>query len=380
MSRGVKDLRELICVSRLTFRESDDEASFSDQEGRLSRAFEEISFSSSSDNFSRQGSAQSTRGPYNHRSPDSGFGTNGISPEAQVGMVAIQPRMPRPPGQTRPTAAKKKKRRKKHEMLPIGQYDLPGPTCLPPVRSDSQTSPQPRSSSSSDGESVPYHATPVKNVAQRPMMPHQHASQRKGNFDDMLSFMDATMISDWLTKSNEDVTDLTQWCHKRENFVHFAHFWFTDFPEVQRVDIFKLEHSILIDHLTVAFTSGNNLGNVCHRDITEFIEAVFKEYPDKLMSSKGAFMFLDYLDILISERQQAYKKLLADVRCSTRVKTYAQLTLAVRAFCLVSIWVAIVNFYRRLASGSLGRGGLPIPMSTIANTDPNPQRMFHAIR
>ena len=40
----MKDLRELICVSRLTIRDSDqeDELSFSDDDGRLSRALEEL--------------------------------------------------------------------------------------------------------------------------------------------------------------------------------------------------------------------------------------------------------------------------------------------------------------------------------------------------
>ena len=62
MSRGVKDLRELICVSRLTIRDSDgeDELSFSDDDGRLSRALEELGIHS--DTNGRILSANSSRG------------------------------------------------------------------------------------------------------------------------------------------------------------------------------------------------------------------------------------------------------------------------------------------------------------------------------
>lgn len=53
------------------------------------------------------------------------------------------------------------------------------------------------------------------------------------------------------------------------------------------------------------------------------------------MSSKGAHLFLDYLDVLTSERATAYRRLLSDVKCGTKVKQYAQWLLAIRSFSLV---------------------------------------------
>ena len=71
MSRGIKDLRELICVSRLTIRDSDeDEIPISDDEGRMSR-FGSLSISSeTSGSESRQSSAKSNKGQGSRISPD----------------------------------------------------------------------------------------------------------------------------------------------------------------------------------------------------------------------------------------------------------------------------------------------------------------------
>ena len=69
-------------MSRLTMRESDeDEILISDDEGSM-RHFSSLSMSSeTSGSESRQSSAKSNKGRGSRISPDSGFSTNGISPE-----------------------------------------------------------------------------------------------------------------------------------------------------------------------------------------------------------------------------------------------------------------------------------------------------------
>ena len=81
MSRGIRDLRDLICVSRLTIRHSDDEIFSSDEDsslpptGRLSQLSRKLSRNSlSSTGTSREGSAANQRGEAVPRSPDSGIG------------------------------------------------------------------------------------------------------------------------------------------------------------------------------------------------------------------------------------------------------------------------------------------------------------------
>ncbi len=365
MSRGIKDLRELICVSRLTIRDSDEEIIISDDEGgRISRfnysAFDEegrisrfnypgFSYQSSSTDTSRQSSAQSQRGR-SQNSPDSGISTaNGISPDGDIlrlsksgsisGIPAGEPQhVPAPPQGKK----KKKKRQRSHKEVKIldtlpTMHELPKPKPLPPVRTDS-FSPPPESSSPSvysSDEDCAETSEPIKT----PVPPQNPAFSRsamfsrvrgakpsassvplsKGNFDYMLTFLDATLISEWLSISNEAVVDITSWCQKGENYVRFAHFWLSEMPPMQRQEILKLEYSILIDQFQLAFASGRDVGQVKYKDLVHFMQAVFKEYPAGLFSSKGSHMFLNYLDVLTSERTEEYKKLLTDAKCSTKV-------------------------------------------------------------
>ena len=73
MSRGIRDLRDLICVSRLTVRHSDDEIFSSDEDDNVAQLSRNMSRSSlSGSQCSREGSATTER--VGQRSPDSGIG------------------------------------------------------------------------------------------------------------------------------------------------------------------------------------------------------------------------------------------------------------------------------------------------------------------
>lgn len=198
----------------------------------------------------------------------------------------------------------------------------------------------------------------------------------------MLTFIDANLLSEWLQTSNRNVTDLATFCHAGENFVQFAHFWLSEFPDHQKHEIFRLEHSIVLDNLSFAFALGRQSGDVRRRDVTKFMEAIFREYPAKLLSVKGPHLFLNYLDVLSSERQEAYKQVLSDVKCSTRVKCHAQWTLGIRSYALVNVWTAVVNFYRKFLrdTGADQNIARPVPISAVNKNDPYEVRMYQAIR
>ena len=390
MSRGIKDLRELICVSRLTVHNSDEEFPPSDDEvllGRLSRLSFGIDTQSLSDaEDSRQSSAGSTR-EFTSYTPDSGIATNGnsreendpITPpmEAEASFVPMAP-VP-PSGDVMPSKSRSKRRRKKKSQSEVmgPLHELPKTAPLPPVRSNSMGSSR-ASSSSSDGISA--RAEVIAPISKRKDYA-SNTSQQEGNFDDILTYLDATQVSEFLLLANSHVADLATWCYTGENFVHFAHFWLSDFPDMQKQEIIHLEYSILLDQLQFAFASGRDSGKVKQRDIQRFLGAVFREYPSRLLSSKGAFLFLDYLDILSSERTEQYKKVLSNVKCSTRIKQHAQWTLAIRSFTLVSVWIAIVNFYRKLTiNTSKSLSDSSVSLSSIGTSNPNQKRMYQAIR
>lgn len=436
MSRGPKDLRDLICVSRLTFQESDEEI-ISDDE-RLAADFDTLSLGSSGSCDSRQGSVVQSKSLIGPRiSPDSGCIANGGSPPNGQMPVNSEELKLDLSGLHHRKKSKKTKRKKKALHVEPPRHKLPKQAPLPPVgrsfseescvkslsRSSScdsgQVTPTPNSNETStntssksvndnDGSTLshkpkirireiqtnpePYSSTEgdvdVESEPVKPTQPKTKAGQKPpqsvsnpetGNFDEMLCFMDATVVSSWLTRANNNVTELSSYVLADDNFVRFAHFWLTDFPDTQKREIFELEVEILREELGFAFSVGRDQRKVTQHDISNLIGAIFREYPSRLLSSKGNFLFLDYLDILSSERTQKYKKLLSDVKCSTKNRQYAQWVLATRSFALVSMWSAIVNFYRNLLGRHGNTNGLPVP-NIHPNKNIHGKRLFQALK
>ena len=90
-------------------------------------------------------------------------------------------------------------------------------------------------------------------------------------------------------------------------------------------------------------------------------------------------MFLDYLDVLSStHRHDAYKRLLSNVKCSTRISEHAQNILACRAFALLSLWSAVVNFYRTIHPEKARVKSLPSGYVSVSARRNN--RAFQATR
>lgn len=351
MSRGVRDLRDLICVSRLTVRDSDEE--FISDDDHVANDFDRLSLGSNDSSDSRNS------GSGKRFSPDSGCVTNGETPpEVSTSTELPSPMLvDSPAGETGITKKKKKKKKTKAFLsVPMG-YELPQKHMpLPPVR--------PSSSFDVDMSSQPIGA----------MQP-----PKPSNYDHIMCYMDATVVSAWLTRANENVEKLSSFCNSGENFVRFAHFWLSDFPSAQRQEIYELENGILTEELSFAFTVGREQRKIGYKDILDLSKAVFREYPGRLLSSKGPHIFLDILGVLTSGKKEEYKKMLSDIKCSTKNKQYAQWLLATRSFALVSCWSAIVNFYRNLVDRLHQNTMLSFP-SKLESEDIHFTRLSQAIR
>uniref|UniRef100_A0A1I8IT49 FAM220 domain-containing protein n=1 Tax=Macrostomum lignano TaxID=282301 RepID=A0A1I8IT49_9PLAT len=149
------------------------------------------------------------------------------------------------------------------------------------------------------------------------------------------------------------LADLSRWCLSDDHFVDLAHFWLTAFPEEAKQDLFRLEHGCLLDQLAFAFKSGAAAAApVPQSELRRLLLAVFREFPDRLLSARGAHTFLDYLDTLTAGRSHAdCRRLLTDVRLATDVRQHAEWLLALRSFAICSrliLWTAVANFYRAL--------------------------------
>jgi len=392
MSRGVRDLRELVCVSRLTYRDSDEEDEVWSDEDRVGKELSKLELS---DGSSSPGSRSSSEGAHPLErllSPDSGFVTNGSPVDKSesatgTGIVTNGSPVDKSEGATGPAAPKaaegvpkgaeakprskskpsKRKRKKAALQALSSQHDLPKLPLLPPVQNENYL---------------------FQDTCSPPDGPEQMADARggrdcqtrRGDFDAMLTYMDATIVAEWLTRSNTALEDMTTYCSQGDNFVQFAHFWLSEFPDTQKQEIYEMEHEILVEEVGLAFAVGKESRKVVRRDVTDLVSALFREYPTKLFSSRGTHLFLSHLDILTSDRTERYKKLLADVRCSTKNRQYAQWLLATRSFALVSMWSAIVNFYRNLLGQHGIPPGLPVPAFSSSGDSVYQRRLLQAVR
>lgn len=378
MSRGVRDLRELICVSRLTFRASDDdEPKFLSDDEVVTKDFDQLSISSADS----LGGPEATSGG-RYVSPDSGCITNGSTPpeirmEEDTHTTTLPVVVKSPPIPTKVGRTRRKKKRAPHKVLSTipSKHELPKPPRIPPLRSRYKAD-----SSSDDDSDVDMDSRPMQRYGAHSQPANgSKKSRADGNFDDILCYMDATVVSNWLSRANKMVTELTTYCNSDDNFVTFAHFWFSGFEDVQKIELFELEHDILVEEMNFTFAVGKEQRKVTQRDLNSFISALFREYPSRLLSAKGTNMFLNHLDVLSSQKQAQYKRLLSDVKCSTKNKQYAQWILATRSFALVSVWSAVVNFYRNL----LGKVSPPRPWPCgpcQREEDTHLHRMGQAIR
>jgi hypothetical protein len=196
-----------------------------------------------------------------------------------------------------------------------------------------------------------------------------------GNFDHILTYIDASVVSDWLNRSNKYLKKMFKWHSKStselnnifsqdyyknllhkdlkyEGFIHFCNFWLghsekIKFSEKQRRGLIKMEYSIICDEIIQAFHAGLESQQVNLNEINQLMRAVYKEYPLQMLSFRGGYLILDILDILSSDRDEDYKRLLSDVKCRTVNKQYAQWLLSIRSFSLISMCWSIVKFYKQ---------------------------------
>ncbi|BFZ03550.1 hypothetical protein BsWGS_06589 [Bradybaena similaris] len=378
MSRGVRDLRELICVSRLSYHEEENETVSGDDDKLLHR-FTTLSVCSEhvvSEPECSQCFSQKAR----VISPDSGciinespgtcysdnlnasddiFTDRDILPHTNLSDESIGKGSST--SKSKLTKSAKKRRKKKGDSLLGSRHELPKSPTLQPLHVGANE----------------MNLNENRYLNKSGQVNELNKSNKRTNFDDILPYMDVTLVSNWLTRSNASIQELYEYFSKGNNFVQFAHFWLSEFPDIQKREIFSMEYDILLDEISLAFTVGKENRKVLQKDILELCEAVFKEFPAKLLAENGSCVFLDYLDILSSEKQDSYKRLLSNVRCSTSNRQYAQWLLATRCFALVNVSSAVVNFYRNLVEKTQGLPALDL--CSTKETVPH-RRLLQAIR
>ena len=188
MTRSVKDLRELINVSRLSYRDDDEVDELSSDSAQV-------------------------------------FG--GISLEVS------QPTVPKRSKDLTPLCAKGKCVSPRTSSGSSGR-DSP----LPPIGTIQSVSSSSSPSSARNSPEVGHHA---RNEGRVTSASHKDVKLSKANFDNILLHMDSTVVGIWLKRANDSIKILTSWLHDGDNFVRFAHFWLSEMPTSKQKQLIDME-------------------------------------------------------------------------------------------------------------------------------------------
>jgi len=199
-------------------------------------------------------------------------------------------------------------------------------------------------------------------------------AERDVEFDEIMQYFSKDFILTWLEQVKRSICDLSDWCQSDDNFVKFAHSWLAEFSEQTRCKLIDLEYNILKDRLQLAFR-GKRLSNSV---LDSLLAVVLHEFCDGCFTGqRGAYLFLDYMDSL-SSSQSLRAILLANIKCSRSCmkSQYNECILAIRSFSIVSIWSAILDWYRTgegSVSTSIVKDGKPTVTSYAATRSKSSQ-------
>ena len=381
MARSVKDLRELISVSRLSMsmRVSDteseeDEADIEDREnvydnpGSVSFEEAQILSGSSSGRTSSSGSTEvHKRTDIIVGRPNSAIGSRAALPDfrgyklhqhdhvyvtssssSKVGSALVpesgRNHMARmefledPLNNHEESAvhkySPKHEHKRKDKSNPVINHDLPKKySPIPPIGSSREGSVCSTASGSSGVRSP--------NTGDK-------EEQTTDETEIVLQYIDVSVIGNWLERCNEQLDSITQWLTAEFNFVQIAKFLLVELHKTKRKQLLEMEYSILIDELKIAFKVGIETRKVKYIHISRLLQTVFHEYPKKLLGRNSTVFLLNTLCTFCAGKNNAYKRLLSNVKYSTTNKQIIQWLLAIRAFSLINLCAGVIMFHKQL--------------------------------
>lgn len=101
------------------------------------------------------------------------------------------------------------------------------------------------------------------------------------NFDTLFQYLDGTIIASWLEQSNKKLHIIDQFMKKGDNFLNFADFVLTKLSMGDYSQLIDLEFSIFLDHLKYGLSSGLSDGHIELSHLEMLARSVLWEYPKR---------------------------------------------------------------------------------------------------
>ena len=186
----------------------------------------------------------------------------------------------------------------------------------------------------------------------------------EGTAEDVVARIDKDYLKELLAQSNASVAALSLWWGDPVKACKFMHFWLKEIDEKKRLELLQMEYSIVREEVQALFAVPLATGDVKVAHTHALLHAVLHEYPSVFCGPKGRKSVIDVVCLLASEKRDDFKRLLTDVHLSSRDKSAIESFLSLRSFGLVSIMHSVVCFFCKMAQ-------LELPRDDAAASDVN---------
>jgi len=220
-------------------------------------------------------------------------------------------------------------------------HELPKYQPLPAVRSEcwtAKTSTTARQQSAKETASIDSIDSGFI-TSDSPVLTDKHKTVEE--LDIVLRLLDTSVVLVWLEQTKRSTTDISDWCAEEDNFIHFAHFWLSEFPADRRSHMFEFEYGLLRDKIESGFRGQKP----SPEQLASFLAVILHEYPEgRLSRIADSYTFLEHLEALAERHKR--DSLLTALIYPLRNRQHYDYLLAVRSYAIVTICSAILDQYR----------------------------------
>jgi hypothetical protein len=167
--------------------------------------------------------------------------------------------------------------------------------------------------------------------------------------DTILFYFDPSILNNWLEITSSRLEKLhsltTNTC------INFIYFWLKQFDYEHKQSLFQMEFELFIEHLLLSFTP-NTIDSI---RINQFARQILHDINKQVgeYSIENDYQFISYIDIFNRyKRDDQYRTLLANLPNELTIninnRLHLQWMLAIRAFGLIAICTAAVEFFEKI--------------------------------
>ena len=165
----------------------------------------------------------------------------------------------------------------------------------------------------------------------------------------ILFYFDPSILNNWLALTSSRLDKL------RSLTVHFLidfiHFWFEQFEYQHKQSLFQMEFELFVEHLLLAFTPNDTDSIQINQFARQILHDIDQQIGETSLANDQHFVHM--IDIFNRcQRDDPYRTLLANLPAelvtSTNNHLHLQWMLAIRAFGLVAICIAAVEFFEKI--------------------------------